>query len=286
MKTPGAEHNTIAQTLAQSQSCGLDRIDAQLLLLHALGRPNHDRAWLITHDADQVPPSVTACMDLLVMRRLRGEPVAYLTGRKEFFGLNLTVDARVLVPRPDTETLVEWGLEVLSEIPSANVLDLGTGSGAIALALKKCRPELQVQGIDASRDALEVAQANADRLQLRVLFREGFWLTGLTEQFGLIVSNPPYIAVNDPHLDALAHEPTQALTSGVDGLNDIRQIVAEAPGHLRPGGWLLLEHGYDQARAVRQLLDAAAFQHVQSRNDLHGVERCSGGQWHPTPQRV
>lgn len=279
-----ARECTIAQTLVRLQSAGLERLDAQLLLLHALGRTPNDRAWLIAHGDDKMPSSASICMDLLVKRRLNGEPVAFLTGHKEFYGLDLQVDARVLVPRPDTEILVEWALEVLTGMASAGVVDLGTGSGAIALALKKCRPELVVQGIDASLDALAVAAANAKRLQLDVQFRKGFWLTDVREAFDLIVSNPPYIADNDPHLAALMHEPKQALTSGIDGLNDIRHIVAQAPRHLQPGGWLLLEHGYDQAAAVRQLLAQASFLQVQSRKDLAGVERCSGGLWHPTPQ--
>jgi release factor glutamine methyltransferase len=281
--TPGPER-TIAQILAQSQSAGLDRLDAQLLLLHVLGRQPHDRAWLIAHDDDKVSSSVAICLDLLIKRRLSGEPVAYLNGHKEFFGMDLEVDARVLVPRPDTEILVEWALEVLSGMASANVVDLGTGSGAIALAIKKHHPAFQVQGVDSSADALAVAAANAERLQLDVLFRESFWLTGVIEKFDLVVSNPPYIADHDPHLAALTHEPEQALTSGADGLDDIRRIVAQAPDHLQPGGWLLLEHGYNQAVAVRQLLSHASFLQVQSRKDLAGMERCSGGQWRATPQ--
>ena len=279
-----AGESTVAQTLARLQRAGLERLDAQLLLLHALGRPPHDRAWLVAHDIDNVSSSASISLDLLVKRRLSGEPAAYLCGRKEFFGLDLEVDARVLVPRPDTEILVDWALDVLSGMAWANVIDLGTGSGAIALAIKKHHPEFRVQGVDRSPNALAVAAANAERLQLDVPFRESFWLTGVTEKFDLVVSNPPYIADHDPHLSALKHEPKQALTSGVDGLDDIRRIITQAPGHLQPGGWLLLEHGYDQAAAVRQLLSQASFLQVQSRKDLAGVERCSGGQWIPTPQ--
>ena len=276
--------STIVQTLEQMRSVGLDRLDAQLLLLHALGRPPHDRAWLVAHDADKVSTSVSIGIEQLVKRRLNGEPMAYLTGHKEFFGMDLEVDARVLVPRPDTETLVEWALDILSGRPSANVMDLGTGSGAIALAIKKCRPELRVQGVDCSADALTVARANAQRHHLDVHFSPGSWLSDVAETFDLIVSNPPYIADKDPHLAALVHEPQQALTSGADGLDAIRHIVAQTPGRLQPGGWLLLEHGYDQATSVRRLLAQASFLQLQSRKDLAGVERCSGGQWHPTPQ--
>jgi len=165
--------------------------------------------------------------------------------------------------------------------PTQRVLDLGTGSGAIALALKASRPALDVWATDMSPAALAVAQANARRLQLEVTFSQGPWLAALpvgTPLFGGIVSNPPYIADQDPHLAALCHEPTQALTSGADGLDDIRQIISAAPVHLQPGGWLLLEHGYDQAEAVRALLMQSGFTQVQSRRDLAGIERCSGGQ--------
>ena len=191
------------------------------------------------------------------------------------------MNAHVLVPRPDTETLVDWALEVLATIDAApplpaRVLDLGTGSGAIALALKHTRPELQVSAVDFSTDALAVARANAQQLQLDVCLTQGNWLAGVAGRYSAIVSNPPYIAAADHHLSALTHEPLQALASGADGLDDIRAIVAQAPAHLLPGGWLLLEHGYDQAAAVRSLLAAAGLQDAQSRRDLAGIERCSG----------
>jgi release factor glutamine methyltransferase len=267
---------SIARSIDALLAQGLERLDAQLLVLHVAGRPAHDRAWLLAHDTDVLPEEGMAALQALATRRLRGEPVAYLTGYKEFYGLNLTVDARVLVPRPDTETLVEWALEVLE--PSASVMDLGTGSGAIALALKHTRPALQVHAVDYSTDALAVAQSNAQRLQLKVVFSQGSWLSGVTGRFDTIVSNPPYIAAQDPHLDALTHEPAQALASGSDGLDDIRTIIAQAPAHLRSAGWLLLEHGFDQAEAVRALLAKSGFVEVQSRCDLAGIERCSGGQ--------
>ena len=272
-----AKVSTVAQALASAQSRGVDRLDAQLLLLHVLGKPAHDRAWLLTHDTDALPPAGQAAMDACVQRRAAGVPLPYITGHKEFFGLDLQVDARVLVPRPDTETLVEWALQVLAALPGAAVIDLGTGSGAIALALKTTRPDLQLTAVDASADALQVAQANARRLQLPVTFLQGSWLTGVSGRYHAIVSNPPYVAAADPHLDALTHEPLQALASGDDGLDDIRQIVSQAQAHLSPGGWLLLEHGYDQAAAVRALLLDAGFEAVQSRRDLNGIERCSGG---------
>ncbi|WP_298212716.1 peptide chain release factor N(5)-glutamine methyltransferase [Acidovorax sp.] len=271
---------TLAQALAQAHTLGLARIDAQLLLLHALARPDAGRAWLLAHDTDVLDEVVHGDFLALCQRRVAGEPVAYLTGRKEFYGLPLQVDARVLDPRPDTETLVNWALEVIAPLPSPRVVDLGTGSGAIALALQSQNPNAQVLAVDASTDALAVAQANAERLGLPVRFQHGNWLLGVGGLvFDAIVSNPPYIASADPHLAALTHEPLLALASGADGLEDIRTIVAQAPAHLQPGGWLLLEHGHDQAPAVRALLTAQGFAQVQSRNDLAGIARCTGGQW-------
>jgi len=281
--------SSLGDTLTRLQNAGLDRLDAQLLLLHVLGQPPTRRGWLLAHDTDLLPDAHAATLNQLLQRRLAGEPLAYLTGYKEFFGLDLQVDARVLVPRPDTETLVHWALDVLA-LPSgaaraqqpARVLDLGTGSGAIAVALKASLPTLHVVAVDLSADALAVAQSNAQRLQLDLRLGQGAWFAGLPDvstKFDCIVSNPPYIAAQDPHLATLTHEPVQALTSGADGLDDLRHIIAHAPAHLRNNGWLLLEHGYDQAAAVRQLLQAAGFRQVQSRQDLAGIERCSGGQW-------
>jgi release factor glutamine methyltransferase len=272
---------TLAQAIAAAVASGLERLDAQLLLLFTLGRPQNDRAWLLAHDGDVLAPPDEARYRALVQRRVAGEPLAYLSGVKEFYGLSLQVDARVLDPRPDTETLVDWALECLAGLPAPRVIDLGTGSGAIALALQHERPDALVSAVDASDDALAVAQANAQRLDLTVDFRLGHWLTGIEARFDLIASNPPYIAEDDPHLAALTHEPRQALAAGQDGLDDIRAIVAQAPTHLQPGGWLLLEHGWDQAAAVRQLLQAAGFTDVQSRADLAGIERCSGGRQPP-----
>ena len=270
---------TLAQALAQAHTLGLARIDAQLLLLHTLARPDAGRAWLLAHDTDALDEGAHGQFIALCQRRLAGEPVAYLTGRNEFYGLPLQVDARVLDPRPDTETLVDWALETIAPLPAPRLLDLGTGSGAIALALQHQRQGAQVLAVDASQDALAVAQANATRLGLAVRFQHGHWLQGVEGLFDVIVSNPPYIAAQDPHLAALTHEPLQALASGADGLEDIRAIVAQAPAHLPPGGWLLLEHGWDQAERVRALLAAAGFGQVQSRTDLAGIARCSGGQW-------
>ena len=268
---------TLAQAIQKTQAAGLERLDAQMLLLHALGRSAHDRAWLLAHDSDTFATSAQLAFDACVQRRLNGEPLAYITGHKEFFGLDLQVDARVLVPRPDTEILVEWALTVLANAPAATVLDLGTGSGAIALALKSSRPDLSVSAIDFSAEALAVADSNAKRLHLRIDFQRGSWLTGVSTRYQLIVSNPPYIAAQDPHLADLTHEPLQALSAGPDGLDDLRRIITQAPAHLEDGGWLLLEHGHDQAQDVRGLLLQAGFDDVQSRRDLSGIERCSGG---------
>ena len=269
----------IIQAQAAATSLGLDRLDAQLLLLHLLGKPQTERAWLLAHGEFELPEAATPTWLALAQRRAAGEPLAYITGRKEFFGLDLQVDARVLVPRPDTETLVAWALEVLATQPQGRVVDLGCGSGAIALALKASLPGLEVNAVDASPGALAVALANAQHLRLDVRFSLGNWLEQAEGRFHAIVSNPPYIAEGDPHMAALAHEPKQALTSGKNGLDDLHDIIEQAPNHLQPGGWLLLEHGHDQAGAVRHLLAQAGFTQVQSRKDLAGIERCSGGQW-------
>lgn len=271
--------SSVAQALAAAVALGVERLDAQLLLLHALGRAPHDRAWLLAHDTDAMPEAAWAALAAQLSRRLAGEPVAYLLGEKEFHGLDLMVDARVLVPRPDTETLVEWALECLEGRAAPRVLDLGTGSGAIALALQNARRDARVDAVDASADALAVAQANALRLGLPVRFTQADWLDGAGSGYAVIASNPPYIAAGDPHLPALRHEPVSALVAGAEGLDDIRRIVKTAPAHLAEGGWLLLEHGHDQAAAVRQLLADRGFAEVQSRDDLAGIPRCSGGIW-------
>ena len=278
--------NTLGAALRQLQTGGLPRLEAQMLLLHALGQPPQARAWLLAHDDAALPADAATRLHALATRRLAGEPMAYLTGEKHFHGLRLQVDARVLDPRDDTETLVDWALALLPADAPRRVLDLGTGSGAIALAIAHARPQARVTAVDASADALTVALANAGQLGLAVTLHHGDWLAPVAgERFDLIVSNPPYIAEGDAHLPALAHEPRSALVSGADGLDDLRRIVATAPAHLAPGGWLLLEHGWDQAAAVRALLTDAGFTQVQSRRDLAGIERCSGGCHCPSVER-
>jgi release factor glutamine methyltransferase len=269
---------TLQEALRQAAALGLARLDAQLLLLHVLARDGSPRAWLIAHDQDPLPAALHERFAALCQRRAEGEPLAYLTGEKEFHGLPLRVDARVLDPRPDTETIVDWALELLPAGAAARVIDLGTGSGAIALAIQSRRPDALVEAVDLSEAALAVARANAERLGLRVRLRQARWLEG-AGRYDLIVSNPPYIREGDEHLPALRHEPRSALVAGPDGLADLRAIIAAAPAHLQPGGWLLLEHGWDQADAVAALLRSAGFSRLSSRKDLAGITRCSGGQW-------
>ena len=267
----------IAQALAVAQARGVARLDAQLLLAHLLGRP---RAWLLAHDDEELTPEKTATLAAWVARRLQGEPLAYIAGEHEFCGLALHVGPAVLVPRPETELLVEWALECLGESAQASVVDLGTGSGAIALALKHARPHMQVCASDACPEALDVARANGLRHGLEVEWQLGDWWAALAgRRFALAVSNPPYVAGADPHLAALAHEPRMALTPEGDGLAALRRITQGAPQHLLPGAWLLLEHGHDQGPAVRGLLSAAGFLQAHTRPDLAGLPRCSGAVW-------
>lgn len=280
---------TLAQILSTARSAGLDKLDCDLLLLLALGYPapklHGHRAWLMAHDDAIVSDTVHTRFRALVSRRGAGEPQAYLTGYQDFYGMSLAVDPRVLIPRPDSETLVDWAVALLGSDPgNANptprrLLDLGTGSGAIALALKRALPTLSVDAVDASASALAVARVNARGLGLDVALLHGSWFEPVTGRYACIVSNPPYVAQGDPHLAALAHEPAGALVSGPDGLNDIRAIVVGAPSHLMPGGWLLLEHGFEQGSAVWALMVAAGFLDVSHRCDLAGHWRCTGGQW-------
>lgn len=267
---------TVAGAVAEARRRGVDRLDVQLLLSALLGRP---RAWLIAHDDAPLDAAQVARLQAAFDARQDGVPLAYLTGEQVFCGLPLTVGPGVLVPRPETEGLVDWARACLQGRADAAVADLGTGSGAIALAIKAACPAARVTAVERSPQALAIARANGDRLHLGVDWRQGDWwqpLAGL--RFDVIVANPPYIADGDPHLAALHHEPVSALVAGTEGLDDLRIIVAGAPEHLRPGGWLLLEHGHDQGVATRALLAAAGFVGVLTRPDLAGLDRCSGGQ--------
>lgn len=254
--------------------------DAILLLAHALQR---SVSWLYAHGDEPVDGTVAAGFRDLVERRSAGEPVAYLTGRRGFWTLDLMVSGDTLIPRPDSERLVELALERLPAEAPCRVLDLGTGSGAIALALASERPKARVLATDRSAGALEVARRNAQVHRLpNVEFAAGDWYAPVAgERFDLIASNPPYIAMDDVHLGQgdLRFEPRGALASGRDGLDALRTIAAGAPGHLRSGGWLLVEHGFEQGSAVRELLSAAGFGAVHTAQDLEERERVTLGQW-------
>jgi release factor glutamine methyltransferase len=237
-------------------------------------------AWLIAHDTDPLTQAQTEQFQTLLTRRLSGEPVAHLTGTREFYGRRFQVSPDVLIPRPDTELLVELALARMPPGQAVHVLDLGTGSGCIAITLALERPLAQVTAVDRSTAALAIARHNADILNARVEFLNSDWFASLTgRRFDLIVGNPPYIAAADPHLALgdVRFEPLSALTAGTDGLEDLRKLTAAAGAHLRPGGALLMEHGYDQADAVQTLLQSAGFHHVQSWPDLSGIQRVSGG---------
>jgi len=254
----------------------LDDADAQLLLAHALGR---SRAWLYAHASDDCAPDAAARFDVLRARRVAGEPVAYLTGRRGFWTFELDVTPATLIPRAETELLVELALERCPTGP-VRVADLGTGSGAIALAVARERPLARVIATDASAAALDVARGNAQQLGLPVEFRHGSWYAPLSgEVFDLLVSNPPYIESSDAHLAQgdLRFEPSTALASGDDGLDALREIAAGARAHLVAGGWLLVEHGWNQGAAVRGLFECAGLDDVATRQDLEGRDRVSLG---------
>ena len=268
---------TVRRALAQS---GLMPVDAQVLLAHVLGA---DRAWLIAHATDPLPGARADAFFQLAKRRRDGEPVAYLTGHREFHGLDLIVSPAVLIPRPETETLVDVALERLPADRAVRVADLGTGSGAIALAVAKARPLARIVATDASEEALAVARTNGERLGLgNVSYACGDWYGALADDhppFHAIVANPPYVAAGDAHLGEgdLRHEPSLALTPGDDGLGAFRAIVAGARSRLVPGGWLVVEHGYDQSEAVRALFDGAGFHAIEARRDLAGIPRVVAG---------
>lgn len=256
------------------------RLEAEILAGHALGL---SRAQLYASLRDPLGRQERAALDSLLARRIEGWPVAYLTGVREFWSLPLYVSPDVLIPRADTETLVEAALTALAGRQAPRVLDLGCGSGAIALAIRHVRRDAEVVGVDVSAAALAVAADNADRLGLTLDLRLGSWLGPIRadEAFDLIVANPPYLAEDDPHLEQgdLRHEPRSALVAGAGGLADLQAIVEAAPAHLKPGGVLWLEHGLAQGEAVRRLLEARGFRAVATRLDLEARERISGGTW-------
>lgn len=272
---------TVRELLAAADIAGdSGRLDAELLLSHCLQKP---RSYLYAWPEREVDASAGAGFQTLLAARHSGQPIAYLTGEREFWSLPLRVSKHTLIPRPETETLIEWALK-LTLPAAAQVADWGTGSGAIALALASERPGWQLLATDVSRAALRVAQDNVDHLALaNVQCVYSDWEAGLQgRKFDLLVSNPPYVVQTDPHLDQgdLRFEPRSALASGADGLDALRRIIRVAPDYLERGGWLLLEHGYDQGAAVLELLQAAGFSATECRRDLAGVERISGGRWH------
>jgi len=303
----------ICKALEWAKSQGIDSSDRQLLLLHCMGQKAHNKAYLRAHDQDPLSAPQLRHYELLINKCQKGEPVAYLIGEREFYGLSFKVTPATLIPRPDTETLVDWALEC-AKSPSAKeggdapglhkgahrgplkILDLGTGSGCIAIALKRQLPSAEVWATDISPDALSVARENAERNQTPIEFRLGSWFEALGDAsgaavasnvsnvanpchdgFDLIVSNPPYIAEHDPHLVNLQFEPYGALVGGTTGLEVYRELLLNAPHFLYPGGRILFEHGYNQAEEVKALFESLGFESVQSRTDLAGICRCTGG---------
>ncbi|MHB1677493.1 MAG: peptide chain release factor N(5)-glutamine methyltransferase [Sulfuriferula sp.] len=284
--------SSISQVLRQDQArlvriSGMASADARfevhLLMAQAL---QVNRAWLLAHGDEMLPVAALASYQNWLEQRLQGEPIAYILGKKEFYGQLLTVNSAVLIPRPETELLVDLALACMPSAQRLNVLDLGTGSGAIALALAKWRPEAQLLAVDASTAALQVAQANAQDLQLdNIQFMESNWwqYVPVLPKFEVIVSNPPYIAADDRHLQQgdLRFEPLRALAAGATGLDDLQTIIKGAPDYLAAGGWLLLEHGFEQGAEMRKLLNEAGFSEVDTLRDLAGSERVSKGKLRP-----
>jgi len=273
---------SVAEALGASD---LPPREKRALLAHALGVP---RERLLAHPEAAVPPLALERFGRMARARAAGAPLAYLVGVQEFYGLPMQVTPAVLIPRPDTELLVEQALAVLPADGAARVLELGTGSGCIAIALALARPAWSVLATDRSVAALEVARANGERLGARVQWVAGDWFAPLRGRFELIVSNPPYIAANDPHLAQLGYEPHEALSDGGDGLGALRHIVAGAGAQLERGGWLLLEHGYDQGAAVRALLRQHGYGRIATARDLAGRERVGAGrlEWPATDPSV
>lgn len=276
----------IADAIAAARAWGVDRLDAQLLLAGLLKR---SRTWVIAHDDEEFDDAVQRRFEDACRLRCDDVPLAYLLGRKEFRGLDLEVGPGVLVPRPETELLVDWAIDCLDRplrgVSQPRVLDLGTGSGAIALALAAARPRGTVWASDASAEALAIARRNAHRLRLQVQFAQGsWWEPHAGQRFHLIVSNPPYVAAGDPHLHALRHEPATALSPGGDGLGALEAIVLGASSHLLPNGWLLVEHGADQGAAVAAMMSGAGMENVRTRQDLAGLDRCTGASKSAPPE--
>jgi release factor glutamine methyltransferase len=259
---------TVQQALT---SAGLDARESRLLLAEATG---FSEATVIAFPEKQLPPEIEKSFLEFVSRRKKGEPIAYIVGHKEFYGIDLAVNPAVLIPRPETELLVELALQR----DFSSMADLGTGSGAIAIAVKRHRPKARVVGVEASAAALVVAQRNAAKNGLDIELRHGLWFGPLAgERFDLIVANPPYVAAGDPHLAELGFEPRQALVAGPDGLDALREIARSAPAHLSAGGWVLLEHGQGQDKDVHVMLEAAGLEEVRSWPDLAGITRVTGG---------
>jgi release factor glutamine methyltransferase len=290
--------NTLSHWMAKARQRGLNLIESQCLMLKAMGQPQDQKVWLYTHDQTELTQEQHETFWAYVRRRLDHVPLAYITQESCFYGLPLKVDERALDPRPETEILVDWALEILREeakfnlahahpseyllsegVPLSKVLDLGCGSGAIALAIKANAPKHEVWGIDQSIPALALASLNAQALRLEIILKEGNWLSNVGDiQFDLIVSNPPYIAPEDPHLKLLSHEPRSALVSAQDGMGDILTIAQHSRKHLSAGAWLLFEHGHDQSERVHQTFQDLGYVNIQTRKDLSGIPRCTGAQ--------
>ncbi|MFT6540067.1 MAG: release factor glutamine methyltransferase [Thalassolituus sp.] len=274
---------TVADWIKQAQACLLDsgsdshRLDAELLIMHVL---QVNRAWLFTWPEKELSPDQTSQLVELLQRRAQGEPIAYLTGVREFWSLPLKVAPSTLIPRPDTETLIEWALS-LTMPEHTRAVDLGTGTGAIALALASEHPTWQVSAVEFNSEAVELARENAERLGLAVKVEQGSWFEPFQGTYDLIVSNPPYIDPNDHHLDEgdVRFEPRSALVANNGGMSDLEHIIATAPQYLNANAWLLLEHGYDQADAVCDCLRQHGFVDVENRRDLGDQPRISGGRW-------
>lgn len=266
----------IRQALELARAAGVARLDAQWLLGHLMAC---DRAALLAHDDAQLSPGQADAFRTGIARRAAGEPLAYVVGHTHFRGLELSVSPAVLIPRPETELLVEWALELRGLAVEA--IDLGTGSGAVAIALASAARALRVTATDLSEPALRIARSNAAAHGLPIEFAHGPWWHAVPgRRFGLVVSNPPYVAADDPHLAALTHEPNLALTpGGADDLAAFRALIGGAPAHLLPGAWMLLEHGHDQGKAIEALFREAGFEGMQMRRDLAGLPRCSAARW-------